>query len=700
MLRPLLISRPSKAKLLGIIRELFQGSSRTVDVLQQRYILLCMLSARIVIISILLGVTAWKVYTHSQYTQFSLEFLFWPIALIYAVSVLNWWLLKKDWKIRLISYGQLVLDLVLATFAIYITNSSAGLIIYLLSVVAAGFLFQARGAVLMAALSGLFYAIVTSGLVNFSTATVVSVSPLDILGVYLTLVFIALLTGIVEKHVSILTSTAAQHEQTIAAFHHQHRQLFDDLAEGIITTDLNYIITGINKTARKLLDLTKVDTDYMIGYTLTSVLQRCGIDPNSISFEVDPVKSFELSVTKPGASAPIMFSYSLRYLTDSFSEPHGIIFMINDISHLKSIEERLSIHEQMTKLLENSTISAEWAAADHPDNYQMIGESNIIKQVLNLVGRVAQSDASVLITGESGTGKELIARAIHHKGPRKNKPFIAVNCGAIPENLIESELFGHKKGSFTGAVSDHPGLFRQANNGTLFLDEIAELPLALQAKLLRVIQDKRVRAVGDVHDYPIDVRLISATNRDLRKEIKQNTFREDLYYRLNVVNIVTPPLRERKEDIPLLVRYFVGRHSDADQVLPKISPEAMQTLVCYNFPGNIRELENIIERALVLGGHAILPEHLPPEVMTTVASKPFNVPQEESNPGETTITVLPIDLEELLSRIERDYLIKALERTHGIKKHAAELLGLNFRSFRYRLKKYNMHDDQSGDDSQ
>jgi transcriptional regulator with GAF, ATPase, and Fis domain len=394
-------------------------------------------------------------------------------------------------------------------------------------------------------------------------------------------------------------------------------------------------------------------------------------------------------LTEQIASLGIMVDRHSRDLTDLTAEKQKLS---NDVSRMKGIEEKLEFHEKMSKLLADDIKPSTNLVCD----VCLIGESQVMQRIYALVDKIAQSDAAALVTGESGTGKELIARAIHGRSPRKKEAFVAINCGAIPENLIESELFGHKKGSFTGAISDNPGLFRQANRGTLFLDEIGELPLHLQTKLLRVLQDKKVRAVGDTHDVTVDVRIVAATNRDLKKEIVKGTFREDLFYRLNVVGVLVPPLRDRKEDIPILVRHFIGKmfthqKQDEDRVLPVVSPEAIQLLMNYNFPGNIRELENIIERAIVLGGQAILPEHFPQELQQSVYRSDPNAYSNSS--GETQILVLPVNLEDELAKIEKELLAKALDKTGGMKKQAAELLGLNFRSFRYRLKKYGLGED-------
>jgi len=315
----------------------------------------------------------------------------------------------------------------------------------------------------------------------------------------------------------------------------------------------------------------------------------------------------------------------------------------------------------------------------------IIGCSPKMKEIFSLVQKVAPSGSSVMILGESGTGKELVAKAIHANSPRLNKPFIAVNCGAIPETLIESELFGHIKGAFTGAVVDRAGLFEEAEGGTLFLDEIGELPLAMQSKLLRVLQEREFRRVGGTQVKKCDVRILTATNRDLHQQVREGGFREDLFYRINVVQVVLPPLRERIEDIPLLIDCFTRRYAGRSVA---VSPSALKLLMNYEFPGNIRELENIIERSLVLSPDLIQDATLPPHL---VGRAVFASAKEVHIPAEGIV------LEQMLEDIERRYLLKALEMTGGAKKKAAELLGMTFRSFRYRLAKIGM---DSGDDQE
>jgi two-component system response regulator PilR (NtrC family) len=320
-------------------------------------------------------------------------------------------------------------------------------------------------------------------------------------------------------------------------------------------------------------------------------------------------------------------------------------------------------------------------------NYHgIVGESPEIKKILELLPRIAAATSNVLITGESGTGKELIAKAIHRESPRNNGPFVTVNCGSVPETLMESELFGHKKGSFTGATATRSGLFEAAHGGTLFLDEIAELSPPVQVKLLRAVQEKTFKMVGGSEEISVDVRIISATNRDLERDVMEGQFREDLYYRLNVINIHMPPLRERSDEIPLLAHHFLEKYSkEMGKDIRKISSFALDILKSYNFPGNIRELENIIERSVALeSSNIVLPDSL------TLSS----FKQTQVRPKVETVSLtLPqegIDLDNVLGNLEQDLLQQALDRTRGAKQKAAELLGISFRSFRYRLAKYGL----------
>ncbi len=314
----------------------------------------------------------------------------------------------------------------------------------------------------------------------------------------------------------------------------------------------------------------------------------------------------------------------------------------------------------------------------------IVGHSAKMLQVYNLVKQVAGTKTNVLISGESGTGKELVARAIHQLSPRTGQSFVTINCSAIPENLMESELFGHVKGAFTGAVANKKGLFEIAHGGTVFLDEIGDLSPLIQVKLLRVIQEREFMRVGETQTISVDVRLISATNKDLEKAVMDGSFREDLFYRLNVVHVHLPPLRERREDIPLLAQYFLEKYSnELKKNVRSISSYALDSLMKYNFPGNVRELENIIERSVALeSSNIILPDSL---VLAEYKKEgpPRAFPSIRLNSGG-------LDLEKELGRLEKELIQQALQMSNGVIKRAAELLHLSFRSMRWKIQKYGL----------
>lgn len=312
---------------------------------------------------------------------------------------------------------------------------------------------------------------------------------------------------------------------------------------------------------------------------------------------------------------------------------------------------------------------------------ELVGTSPKMQEIFALLQQAGPSKACVLITGESGTGKELIARTLHALSGRRNGPFVAINCAALPETLIESELFGHEKGSFTGASERTLGVFREAEGGTLFLDEIGELPLPLQVKLLRVLQERKVRPVGGAREIPVDVRVLSATNRDIEADVQAERFRQDLYYRINVIRLELPALRERREDIPFLAEAFLERFSaEQGKEVRGLTPDAHRALVAYDFPGNVRELENMMERGVALSGSSRIGlGDLPPAVSGLAAA-----------PGPNLVE-LPADgcqLDDVVSEVERRLVVAALERTGGVRTHAARLLGISFRSLRYRLQKH------------
>ncbi|HEY6465995.1 MAG TPA: sigma-54 dependent transcriptional regulator [Candidatus Acidoferrales bacterium] len=317
----------------------------------------------------------------------------------------------------------------------------------------------------------------------------------------------------------------------------------------------------------------------------------------------------------------------------------------------------------------------------------IIGSSPNMRAIFELIQNVAPQTSRILITGESGTGKELVARAIHENSARAKAPFITINCGAFPETLLESELFGYVKGAFTGANENRRGLFQAAHGGTLFMDEIGNMSVTMQVKLYRVLQEGKVRPVGSTEESDVDVRVIAATNKDLEKEIAEERFREDLYYRLSVIPIELPALRERHEDIPLLAREFLQRFAKAmGKSIEGIEPEAMRRMEVYEWPGNVRELENTIERAVALeSSKRICVESLPDRIRNHFTE---SVPENGHSDDGTTLPEDGLNLEEHIQQIERSYLLAALERSGGVRTRAADLLKISYRSFRHYAKKY------------
>jgi two-component system response regulator PilR (NtrC family) len=382
-----------------------------------------------------------------------------------------------------------------------------------------------------------------------------------------------------------------------------------------------------------------------------------------------------VATTETGVEAMKLGAYD--YITKPFKLDEVSLIVRNALERKRLRDENLYLRKQLETQHRFENI---------------IGKSGRILEVFDTIRKISDSPSTAMITGESGTGKELVARAIHFNSLRRDKPFVSVNCGAIPEGLMESELFGHVRGAFTGAVANKVGLFLAGEGGTLFLDEITEIPPLLQVKLLRAIQTREIRRVGDTKDIKTDVRLIAASNRNLEDAVTEGVLREDLYYRLNVIPIQLPPLRERREDIPLLVAHFLQKFGkDLGKEARGVAPEAMIVLERYHWPGNIRELENVLERAIVLGAGDVL----------GIESLPETLRRERPVKGMEAVE-LPedgLDLEATLDTIERGYLQRALDRTGGVQTKAAELLKMTFRQFRYKLQKHSLVRKGSGGDA-
>jgi len=402
---------------------------------------------------------------------------------------------------------------------------------------------------------------------------------------------------------------------------------------------------------------------------------------------IPAVKTSELFVNKTGVGSLLSEKHYLIAVPIRVGgDIEGVLVTFKEFENEESVEkftETLSIignllglffklHEKFEREREEWEEEKKLLTRELQDKYSLhgiIGRSKAVKQLIELIEKVAKTDSTVLLLGESGTGKSLIARTIHYESPRKDKPFVTVNCAAIPSELLEAELFGYEKGAFTGAYSAKKGKFELASGGTIFLDEIGDMPLPLQAKLLRVIQDREIERLGGEKTIKVDVRIIAATNRDLKKLVEEGKFREDLYYRLNVIPIHVPPLRERREDIPILIEHFLNEFNKKYSKNVRFTREALQILLEYDYPGNVRELSNIIERIVILNDGRVTPKELPPHLTEKRAKSKGDLPK-------------------FIEETEKKKIIEALEKTGYVKSRAAKLLGYTLRQLDYRIKKY------------
>jgi two-component system response regulator PilR (NtrC family) len=403
----------------------------------------------------------------------------------------------------------------------------------------------------------------------------------------------------------------------------------------------------------------------MNGIALLEAVRERGVDSEVIVVTAYATAETAIAAMKKGA---------YDYLTKPFK--------VDEINAViaRALEKRALVR---TNLALREAVEGRYRLAS------LVSKSPQMQKIFNLIRKIHSTRTNVLITGESGTGKELVARALHTEGNRASEPFVAVNCGAIPDDLMESELFGHVRGSFTGAVADKPGLFQRAEGGTLFLDEVGELSLNMQVKLLRALQERAVKPVGATKEVEVDVRVVAATNRELEAEVAREAFRRDLYYRLNVIEVRLPPLRNRREDIPMLIEHFLQRYSiEQGKRINGLTKPALQLLQDHDYPGNVRELENIIERAVTLSDGRIGADAIPELKRAPRIGA--------SDAGRLPLPDDGIDLDRVLTDYERELIERALDQSGGVRKRAANLLGVTFRSLRYRLSKLGLA--QSGDD--
>ncbi|MEK7408346.1 MAG: sigma 54-interacting transcriptional regulator [Acidobacteriota bacterium] len=430
--------------------------------------------------------------------------------------------------------------------------------------------------------------------------------------------------------------------------------VFDQLSDGLILYDRGLDITGVNRAAERLFG---IPAEQMIGRNCRDVF-RCAVCESACGL--------------------------MEGLNQSPSVPHGTIRV-----RAEDGRERLVIIRTTQLFGDDGELEGAVATVKDiteevaPINRDVIAESPAMQEVLNFVRKVAVSEATtILLEGENGTGKDLVAKTLHHQSPRQAEPFIAINCAAIPETLLESELFGYEKGAFTDARAQKRGLFELADKGTLFLDEIGEIPLTLQAKLLRVLEEQSFRRLGGLKDIRVDLRFVAATNKNLREAVREGAFRQDLYFRLNVIQIIIPPLRERREDIPPLVEFFIGHYNRKfKRQIEGVSPETAQLMLGHDWPGNVRELRNAIERAMILEESALI----------TPPSLPIAISQSEASLASPYEAATQIPDEGLsLVESERQLLARALDKTNGNQTQAARLLRITRDTLRYKMKKYNL----------
>lgn len=643
--------------------------------------------ARACILGLMLLVVSYYSYNHPE---LSTDQLFLPIALLFGITAVSGLWLNSIKPGRYFTQIELVIYSCMVTLIVYITGLAASplLFLYLPLVMLAGALTTHKNTIFLTAVSiTLYYTAIQNEIyswMGFPKLIESVIEPaqglkLQILGLLSGMILIGISTRFLKSRLELQSQLTKKITLKLKNLELEEEALLNSLTQGVIVFNQKHKLIKINDSSFKLLNIDKSEgiSSKFLFELMPGLEEKIYLKQES-----------EFSINLKSKNKECSLNCKLSIVKSMDQEEKEFLLLINDTTKLQTVENELQLQNKMARLL---------AEKDKKivDNYNIdddfVGNSEKMKTVFSSIAKVASSNANVLVFGESGTGKELVAKAMHKISHTDNKPFIAVNCGAIPENLIESHLFGHKKGSFTGASSDHKGFFQQANYGTIFLDEIGELPIHLQAKLLRAIQERKIRPIGSEIEYDINVRIISATNRNLKEEVEKNNFREDLYYRLNVINIPLPSLRERKEDIPLLVDSIMKKFSTSE-TLPIIPPETLKLLMKYDYPGNIRELENILERAVVFGGEIVLPENLPSSVLgyenqesQSISSTETQIITEDNMSFDDTF-----DLDTHLKEIERKYLEAALLKADGVKTKAAKQLGMNFRSFRYRLEKFDI----------
>jgi len=662
------------------------------------------------------------------------------IALAYAGTLFSAMAVGRAEPLRPFAMVQMIFDVVLVSGGIGLAGGAESpfVLLYALAIANAAGLLLMRGAVVTAVASSLSYAVLILWPIAFAGIPVnvarLIVAPIALATVCLMVA--AVMIGSLARRLYVAEQELEERQAEVQRLDRLQRAMANHLDSAVLLVDTAGRVRSANAAAQQILRLSVAEMlgreiNWLVPLLATGEQEQAGGTARLPSSD-----NIECAYRAPDGSDRRL-RVKRAPLADTYSNAIGELVILQDVTRLLELESQATEREELEATAE-PFLAPE---TDEDERDGLIGVCSAMRAVSKLIDKVSQADATVLVLGESGTGKELVARAIHQRSARSTGPFVVVNCGAIPENLIESELFGHVRGAFTGAIADRPGLFRRAHGGTIFLDEIGELPLHLQVRLLRVLQDRTVLPVGGTTPVSVDVRVVAATNRDLEALVREGKYREDLYYRLAVIAIAVPPLRERGEDVGRLIAHFLRRASDQRaKRIAGVSKRAMELLLRHAYPGNVRELENIIEHAATLADsdtirEVDLPEAVRGVAMTRAMNAPldtlqasplFEIAREDATSeidarggalvreAFASVTAephaaaglgvvrLPVDegkggsLDEELERREKEMLLAALARAAGVKKRAATLLGINYRSFRHRLQKYGL--DSHGDD--
>jgi two-component system response regulator PilR (NtrC family) len=650
---------------------------------------------RVLIVSFFLGALALLYLgTGEQRYSVSVSWLLFSIIFTYALTILSAVFLLRLKHLRIFTCLQVGLDVCLTTGVILMTGGSDSPFgfLYGLVVINAAALLSTPGAILAAASSsvayGLLIVVLHTGILPrpeypFPPEPFDRQFALRFATTNGTFFLMAALASSLVRRLHEAERLVGERETERDRLASLQEALARNIGSALITTDADGCVTSMNHTAEEVAGFRAAE---VIGKDVGDIftpMRHTGLGRLQFLQSSSSVRPTEF-MHRTADGRLLTLRCSAVAVRDTYENPIGALFILQDITKLRYLEERL----QQTA---PGPADHESALEEEPAVNGLVGTSPAMAHIHQLIEKAARTDATLLISGEKGTGKEFVARAVHARSARCDRPFVAVNCGAIRSDLIESELFGHAKGAYPGAATRTPGLFRIADGGTIFLDEVDDLPTSIQAKLLRVLQERSFTPIGADTHVTVDVRVIAATSHELIEAVQAARLREDLFYRLNVLTITVPPLRERRQDIPLMVRRFLHQFSKLhNKTLVRLSVSTSRRLQEYAYPGNVRELENIIEHAVVLcDGETIHDDHLPGSVRGQHDTPAGALPLEALAPPPLIIQPPGADnLDDSLASYEKRVLLKALADAGGVKKRAAELLGINYRSFRHRLQKY------------